>query len=200
MIAAAGSRLGACVFRLVGNHELMLMTGDLRYVHRDEIKATGGNERFARLFSETGPYGRQIREHFLPMAMLNGTLFVHAGYSPEFAMPIAELGGFMLQQLRRGLDTNHPVWGSEGPLWYRGLVFDDDRCTQVDQILTATNARRIVVGHTPQQRGISAICNGSLILADHGMSRWIYGMTAGVVEIIHDQVHAVYPQGRQRLT
>lgn len=189
-IASAAPRFGARVLRLVGNHELMLLQGDLRYVNRRELQEVGGHKQFSDLFTEEGEYGREIRQNFLPMARINSTLFVHAGYSPIFALPPQELGGRMLAQLRGVIDSSDKVWHGSGPLWYRGLVNDEDRCDQLGLILEAAVSQRMIVGHTPQDE-IHSECDGRLILADHGMSRWLYSGLPTVVEIIGNQMFAV---------
>jgi len=43
------------------------------------------------------------------------------------------------------------MYGSNGPVWYRGWATDSDEkvCTEVDDVLARTGTRRMVMGHTP---------------------------------------------------
>merc|ERR1712232_1216575 len=112
--------------------------------HKEELLKHGGRDRFAELFALGGRYGEMITLKFLPMVFVNETLFVHAGYSVDLALPVSELGSIALQDLRKGFA------GAElgTMIWYRGLVHDADRCNQLNTILKASGARRLVVGHT----------------------------------------------------
>jgi hypothetical protein len=77
---AAGGRVHA----LTGNHEAMVMQGDLRYVHPGEIESFGGTEGLLRALGPGGEYGRWIRGHNA-VIRINDTLFLHGGLSPRLA-------------------------------------------------------------------------------------------------------------------
>jgi hypothetical protein len=108
-----------------------------------------------------------------------------------------------------------------GPLWYRGLVMretpkpvptgaqappatasEPSTATplpptlsmeeEVDQVLKAHDARRIVVGHTPILTGIAVLYDGKLIRIDTGISAVFHG-TLSYLEILDGAVlaHAV---------
>jgi calcineurin-like phosphoesterase family protein len=69
---------GGRVHVLVGNHELMNLTGDLRDVSRaeyDAMESAGGHQQ---AFARNGPYGRWLLG--LPFVIrINDTLFTHGG-------------------------------------------------------------------------------------------------------------------------
>jgi hypothetical protein len=106
-------RSGGAVHALLGNHEIMRMLGDLRFVTpgEDEAFATAGSEETRRAFVQSakptereqllketrlgeiemrvafgreGPYGKWLRAHDA-MIKINGVLFVHGGLSPAAA-------------------------------------------------------------------------------------------------------------------
>lgn len=53
----------------------------------------------------------------------------------------------------------------------------------------------MVMGHTVQRDGqIRTRCNGKAVLIDIGIS-WVYGGHVGALEIIGDQVNAIYEHG-----
>jgi hypothetical protein len=57
----------------------------------------------------------------------------------------------------------------------------------------------MVMGHTVQRDGeIRTRCNGKIILVDIGIS-WVYGGFVGALEIIGDQVTAIYEHTRVSL-
>ena len=80
-------------------------------------------------------------------------------------------------------------------MWYRGHLKSEPAlaCAEIDEVLAAQNAKRIIVGHTTQRTGrITSRCNGKIIGIDIGISEH-YGANIGYVEIINDDARAVYP-------
>jgi hypothetical protein len=90
---AAGGR----VHVVLGNHELMNLTGDLRYVAAEEYAAFAGDAQAGeadaesgrpagftahrRAFAPDGEYGRWLLKQ-PPLVLINETAFVHAGLPP----------------------------------------------------------------------------------------------------------------------
>lgn len=180
---------GGRVHALIGNHEYMTMMGDLRYVSDGELAAFGEGPRTSRLgqpplgdfpryraaFAPTGPYGRWIVGHNA-IVRISGTLFMHGGLSPRYQnRDLLELNDFIRAELRGERDAKTGV-GSDplGPLWYRGLaesVPPPGLEAYLQQLFLAQKARRIVMGHTIQERGITLRAGDRLALIDVGMSR-----------------------------
>ncbi len=186
-------RAGGRVHALIGNHEYMTMTGDLRYVSDGELSAFGDGPRgtpvgqlplgdfphYRAAFAPTGPYGRWIAGHNA-IVRVNGTLFMHGGLSPRYAnRDIEQLNAFIRAELRGERDAKNGVGSdSEGPLWFRGLsepAAPPGLETYLTQLLAAQKARRIVLGHTIQERGITLRAGDRLALIDVGMSRMTLG-------------------------
>lgn len=152
-------RAGGAVHVLPGNHETMVVRGDLRYVHPDyQQVAEKLHTSLPALYGEHSVLGAWLRQ--LPlMVRINNTLFVHGGISAEFAAQPAdnqalqqafqhswgrsktELALQPLQQL---------LQGSAGPLWYRGYFSKDSPVppSVLQQQLKRFGADQIVVGHT----------------------------------------------------
>lgn len=235
-------RAGGRVVVLVGNHEAMMLTGDLRYVHPGEYAAFADKrsadrrddfytanraviEAFykkkdpalapeairARWIADTplgqlehqtawhpsGELGRWIVGR-PAVARIGDTLFVHGGLSPAYAtIPIDEINrrvaaALTSREMERTSIINDPL----GPLWYRGLagMAPEEPAIpgpaapaptvdqQLDQLLAATGAKRIVIGHTPSMSGVAVTNNGRLVRIDSGNSR-AYGGTPGYAEI-----------------
>jgi hypothetical protein len=183
-------KAGGRVHALIGNHEYMVMSGDLRYVSDGELAAFGEGPRgvpplqplpqplprFRAAFSATGTYGRWILSHN-SVVRINDTLFMHGGLSPRYLnRDIAELNRFVVAELRGERDAKGGVGADpEGPLWFRGLA-ESMQPQLLEAFLqsmwTAQKARRIVMGHTIQERGITLRAGDRLALIDVGMSRW----------------------------
>ena len=87
-------------------------------------------------------------------------------------------------------------------MWYRGLAGRDKDAEaerpaatgprptidqEVDIVLAAYGAKRLVIGHTPSLSGIIISPNGRLIRIDTGISRF-YGGPLTWLEIVGDKV------------
>lgn len=183
-------KAGGRVHALIGNHEFMVMNGDLRYVSDGELAAFAEGPRgvpmlqplsqplprFREAFSATGKYGRWLMSHNA-IVRIDGTLFMHGGLSPKYLnRDIAELNRFIVAELRGERDAKTGVGADpEGPLWFRGLA-ESLQPQVLESFLQAMEkaqkARRIVMGHTIQERGITLRAADRLALIDVGMSKF----------------------------
>lgn len=134
------------------------------------------------------------------IAKIGGTLFVHGGISAEYAkIPLGEVNRRVQRAMAIGDAGPTTVLEDPlGPLWYRGLVARDpdaeaartrakspslapDR--ELDAVLAAYGAQRLVVGHTPDLKGIQILDGGRLARIDTGNSR-AYGGLLSWLEIV----------------
>lgn len=239
------ARAGGRVIVLVGNHEAMMVTDDLRYVHpgefaaftdrqsarrrdqffavnrvalealyrRNDAKLTApairarwlaetklGQLEYVAAWSPTGELGRWLIGK-PAIVRLGSSLFVHGGLSPAYAaVPLDDINrrvkaALLARETAMESIINDPA----GPLWYRGLAGLPVEgapppvapllpvAQQIDVVLKATAARRIVIGHTPLLSGVSVSEGGRLVRIDSGNSR-AYNGIPGYVEIIGDRV------------
>lgn len=152
-------------------------------------------------WSPSGELGRwAIRNPAI--VKIGGTLFVHGGISAEYSkFPLAEVNRRVQGAMSAGDGSPSTILEDPlGPLWYRGLVQRDPDAEHVraqlapnatqltaeqelDAVLAAYGADRIVVGHTPDLKGIQILYGGRLARVDTGNSR-AYGGTLSWLEIV----------------
>ncbi len=194
-LQAEARAAGGQLVPLLGNHEVMNLTGDWRYVHPGDLAAYGGTEARRAALSPKGPDGAWLRS-LDTVAVIEGVAFVHGGVSPQ----MAALGVDTLNATVRGAidsDPRHPVLGETGPLWYRGFVQDSEAvaCPRLAEALAHLEATSMVVGHTTQQSGhILTRCGGALTVIDIGIADG-YGGHLGAWERIAGDARARYPTG-----
>ena len=180
---------GSLKLRL-GNHEMMVMQGDLRYLHPRylEVERLLGR-RYDQLFAADSEIGAWLRRR-ATVLKLGDTLFVHGGLHPELAkseFDHAALNTRFRARLAlpgRVMPDEPDAWlfGSDGPIWHRGYFVGPRATTsEVDTLLRRAGARRIVVGHTTQDQ-IRVLYAGRVIGVDAG----IKGGERGEL-LIHDQ-------------
>ncbi len=153
---------GGRVHYLLGNHEAMVLQGDLRYVNEkymDGIVRASGID-YDDLFGPAMELGRWLRTKHMALR-LNGILFVHAGMGTgvlERGLGLSDING----EARKGIDlrsydfafNDMPgfLFGGEGPLWYRGywveLGYPRATADEVQKVLDHFGASAVVVGHT----------------------------------------------------
>jgi hypothetical protein len=158
-------KAGGGVHVLLGNHEAMVLSGDLRYLNP---KYQALPWRVPWLYGPDSEQGRWLRS--LPVLLRVGdVLFAHGGVSPAFAAAHPDLKAVNREaraELGHGGGT---ILGPEGPLWYRGLAEDSGpAAADLAAVLATYGVRRIVVGHTTQTR-ITPRLGGLVTLIDAGL-------------------------------
>jgi hypothetical protein len=153
-------------------------------------------------WSDQGSIGRWVVNNPV-VVLLDGTLFVHGGLSPAYVdLTVAQINARAAAALTaRSTDPTAITNDENGPLWYRGLAQPLASTTgetlaartpaqiqpagedQLDALLAAYDARRIVVGHTPILSGIAFFWDGKLICIDTGISA-AYGGTVSYLDIV----------------
>ena len=137
---------------------------------------------------------------------LGDTLFVHGGISAEFArQPIATVNQRVAAAMAAADESPASILTDPlGPLWYRGLVTADSEAAaarakivppappmtaeqELTTVLSAYGARRLVIGHTPNLRGIVITPDNKLARIDTGISRF-YGGPLSWLEIAGDRM------------
>jgi hypothetical protein len=130
------------------------------------------------------------------------TLFAHGGLSAEYAnLSLVDINRRVATAMAAGDDSPASILNDPlGPLWYRGLVTTDPDAeavrakaapphphltpdVELDTVLSAYGADRLVIGHTPDLKGIEIVSRGRLARIDTGNSR-AYGGPLTWLEIV----------------
>ena len=154
---------GGSVVMLLGNHEPMEFAGDMRYADpKYKILPRLLGMEYKDLIGPDSELGRWIAT-WNTVSILGRDLYVHAGIGKDFYdwnLPIPEVNAkvskalFMKNKARKALsDTLDFLYGSYGPIWYRGLVQDEPKRRPVsadtlDLIRARYDVDHIIVGHT----------------------------------------------------
>ncbi len=175
---------GGYIHFLLGNHEVMLMQTDLRYVHEGEILSYGGLKEMVRALRPGGEYGAWLARHNT-VIRINNSLFAHAGISEDYAsFSLDSINNMVRDDLSHIREDPSGILSSTGPVWFRGLATDrGSLITRVLEEALATNrADFIVIGHTVSIEGISTRFRGRVVMIDTGMSE-CYGGQAQYLQI-----------------
>ena len=74
---------GGRVISLIGNHELMNVLGDFRYVSNNHIAGLGGYSNRKTLFKPGGEMARKLACNSLGIVVIGDWIFVHGGLLPS---------------------------------------------------------------------------------------------------------------------
>lgn len=174
---------GGWVHFLLGNHEVMVLKGDNRYVNEKytEVVSRKLKIKVSDLYGPDSELGRWLRTKNV-IEKINDIIFVHAGIAPELPKR-----GFTIQMVNERIRSSLDVpdytiqleeelqflYGYMGPLWYRGLIMDWKEIPmadkgQVEAVLNYYDASVIVVGHTIMDR-ITGLYDGLVYAIDTGI-------------------------------
>jgi hypothetical protein len=137
---------------------------------------------------------------------IGNILFAHGGISAEYArQPLDAVNKRVAAAMAAADESPASVLTDPlGPLWYRGLVGADADAQAVraaakppsppltpqqelDAVLSAYGAQRLVIGHTPSLKGIQISADGRVARIDTGNSRF-YGGPLSWLEILGDRM------------
>ena len=149
-------KLGGRVHLLLGNHEVMILENDQRYLSKKYQKVTQiFNQDINQLFGSNTLLGKWLRSK-PTILKLNNILFMHGGLHPMYAekgYSVENINNLVLSAIKQK-DLNHPLTEAQhniirvnGPLWFRGY-FDALDQVDVDKLLAHYDVDHIIVGHT----------------------------------------------------
>jgi len=195
---------GGAVYSLIGNHELMNVEGDMRYVSLDGLNEFTNFNHFnkdieyknysrKKAFTRGNPISNFLACTRKGALIIGSNLFVHAGIIPEIARKykISELNNILSLYLWNMIDKSEYtdiLFDSESPFWTRkyNKRVTESECQKLLQLNDIYKVGKIYVGHTPNiEQGISSICDNKIWLTDYGVSKAFDQYRPGKAPKIH---------------
>lgn len=165
---------GGNVHFILGNHEVMNMSGDTRYVRNKYFEnAELINEEYEKWYTNETELGRWLRSKNV-VEKIGDFIFCHAGISPSLANSRMELDD--INRIARRWygkpeksitdpDAELIFNSTTGIFWYRDLAKNKADISDVNYFLGRYKAKKIVIGHTLSE-DVKAMYNGKVILID----------------------------------
>jgi len=187
-------KAGGRVHFLLGNHETMILAGDVRYIHKRYLLTTALlTTPYQDLYGPDTYLGRWLRS--LPLTIrINDVVYVHGGLSKALLREVNTLSKINDLYHDKLIDVIPSVaisdsdklkvlQGRDGPLWYRGYFLDKEfEENDLDKILKKLKATKMVVGHTSFD-AIKSYFSGKVIAVDSSIK---FGSTGEVLLIEDD--------------
>ncbi|WP_187294774.1 metallophosphoesterase [Chitinophaga pinensis] len=164
---------GGQVHVILGNHDIMQLSGDYRYTDARYFKHAWLMGRSIRaVFDESSILGRWLRTKNV-VEKIGDLLVLHAGVSPKLlstGMTVTDINNQCKRYYglsRRDIpDSSQFLFDNRSPFWYRGYFMEPKQpMALVDSTLQWFNCKRIVVGHTVMD-SISSLYDGKVIGVD----------------------------------
>jgi hypothetical protein len=183
--------LGWNLYQLYGNHEILNFLDDAhQYISPLEWSFYSSVDHRRMEYSLGGRVHTHIVENSLGLVKLASagnasTLFVHGGIDMEWVQKQTGESDINLANINRvfttlassGNKTEVEILNlMTSPVWTRAMAQapEPEICTLVADIFRRFQVSRIVLGHTPQQDfQAKTRCDGTIVLADVMMSRWM---------------------------
>lgn len=198
-------KLEGNVHLLLGNHEVMALTGDHRYLNfKYNYFSQYTQIYYFQLFEKNSVLGKWLRSQNV-IIRINDNLFLHAGISPLFATydySYSEIN-FQVQQylytdyrIKKG-SPEDIILGSIGPQWYRGYMNAGNGMGEVsqqfvDDYLNSKELKRMILGHN-EQSTINTSYEGKVISADVAIDE--SGKSSQGLLISGDQIFRCFSDG-----
>ncbi len=169
---------GGAVHFILGNHEMMNLEGNFKYVRNKYTKLADDLDiSYEDFYDEKNELGRWMRSKNI-IERINNNLFVHAGISNTLLnekIDIESLNKIAKDNYGLDLENNtltipNLIFGSFGPLWYRGLVKDTEdylkaSMNEVNSFLDYYESEKVIIGHSIVE-DISTDYDGKVIRID----------------------------------
>ncbi len=198
------AKAGGALHVLNGNHEVMNVQGDFRYVTPGGFSefrdVTGGSPDVTRMpsvaqgraaaFFPRGRYAKQLGARNT-VVTVGDTVFAHGGVLPKHVeYGITRLNS-EVRAWMNGTRAEPPavVVAEDGPIWtrfYSEPETAEAHCQVLRRTLDMMRADRLVVGHTTQKDGITSACDGKVWRIDVGIARY-YGSRIEALELVRKE-------------
>ena len=174
-------RAGGKVHVLLGNHEVMVLKGDLRYLNKKYLYTSGVfTTQYHHFFKKGSVLGDWIAGHNVVIS-IDQRMFLHGGISPailNLSLSLQDINTIFRTEIIRGekakIKKNEKLlllFKSEGPLWFRGYFGVNKLDIEgIDAILNRFKQQTIVVGHTSMEQ-VTPYYDNKVIAVDCSIKR-----------------------------
>lgn len=178
------AKAGGKFHLLLGNHEVMVLNGDLRYLHPKYVTTQKLlKQDFPQLLGNNSYLGRWLRSKSV-LVKINNNLFAHGGFHPDLAKDKLSLKHINRVFIDNLVESNLAaprenlakyLHKTHGPIWFRGYFKPDAiNSKQIDLLLKHFKVDHIIVGHT-SMKTIETRFDGRVIAIDSSIKRGEYG-------------------------
>ncbi len=167
---------GGYLHTILGNHDIMNMSGDLRYLKEkyiDNAKLMGVD--YMDLYNANAELGRWLRSKNL-VEKIGDNLCMHGGIAPEInklKLSLREINEgsrpYYDKAKKKELFTDQRIWklfdGTKSSIfWYRGY-FSKPMATdkEVEETLSLYKVKRVIIGHTIVPTNVRFYYNGKVL-------------------------------------
>ncbi|OQP44589.1 hypothetical protein A4H97_09480 [Niastella yeongjuensis] len=166
-------RHGGYVHFILGNHEIMNLNGDWRYVHPKYAEETKSKRPQAALYGGNHELWHWLRTKNI-IEKIGEYLFVHGGISEDILklnLSVPEINKRVRPFYTKGNDSFRDplleiVFNSEcSPFWFRGYYNSGMKEEVIDATLDQFGVKKIITGHTISEK-IATYFNGKVINTD----------------------------------
>ena len=179
---------------LTGNHELLNLIGDFRYVAPNHLSLTGTELR-KKIFRPGGYMASMLGCHSYGILKINNWIFCHAGLLPEH---VTNRSITDINNLVRGVfsgkvnlrtissEEQELLFGNTSLFWNRFYANNSNNCQVLNKTLDIVNkgSGGMIVGHTPHYN-ITNVCREKLYFADVGLSRAFTQHNFNKIQVLH---------------
>ena len=164
------------VHYILGNHEIMNMSGDLKYLHTKYQRNSNLLQRhYMQLVGPESEIGRWLATKNIAERIGN-ILFVHGGmssYMNLMALPLKDANS-MARPFYTDSTFIYPnpkievLFSEYGPFWYRGYYTGQPKANiaQIDSTLNLYSVQHVITGHTIVAPRIATYHEGKVINID----------------------------------
>lgn len=146
---------GGKVHLILGNHEMMNLRKDFRYVrNKYPVNADSLNLDYDSWYAADTELGKWLRSKN-SIEKIGDFLIMHAGISRDFpsdSLTLTDINNNIRSSIdkhfNKGEASKDIFIGSSGPLWYRGIVNESETQNDIENTLSAYNSSKMILGHT----------------------------------------------------
>ena len=174
-------KFGGRVLSLIGNHEAINLSAQFQYVSPKGLAHFGGAEKREAAFKPGGEMAKYMSDHRYAVIKVGAFVFVHGGATPKivdkYTIPQVNklCKDYLAGKIQKTREINELFENNESLLWTRWLAGPRPNCEKLDHVLKKWNAKVMIIGHTPQEDGITSACNNKVWRVDVGLSAAIMG-------------------------